>query len=346
MQNNNDFKISVLITFYNQERYVDQAIKSVIEQKTTFRFKIIIGDDGSDDGTLNKIANWKSNYPDIIEYIVQKREKKKYPVGLRSSRNRLSILKMVETPYFIFLDGDDYWTDIHKLQYQYDVLEDKDNQDCIGCGHIIRVYHENNPRNISYIPNNLGKERKYGLKEYWGAKYFSTDTIVFRSRYINSLPYNTIQDFFNDNLITYCFMQWGKLYYIPKAMCDYRQNDKGIYVGANDNINIIRELISLNLEIKINRRMIWRSINRHLSQIVYASKNRNSLRNIGEIYNDQAQKYDLKIVKRYFECGQLFSDNKLLDEICLMVCFVLNAIKNIKSKIFIRITSKSTSYGY
>ena len=48
-------RVSVLITFYNQEQYVDQALQSVIAQKTDFGVKILVGDDGSSDQTQERV---------------------------------------------------------------------------------------------------------------------------------------------------------------------------------------------------------------------------------------------------------------------------------------------------
>ena len=36
-------KVSVLVTFYNQEDYVDEALQSVFEQKCDFDFEVLIG---------------------------------------------------------------------------------------------------------------------------------------------------------------------------------------------------------------------------------------------------------------------------------------------------------------
>ena len=58
----NDYKISVLVTFYNQEMYVDKALTSIFDQKTDFDFKVIIGDDGSTDGTVGRIKKWMEKY--------------------------------------------------------------------------------------------------------------------------------------------------------------------------------------------------------------------------------------------------------------------------------------------
>ena len=46
---NQDILVSVIITCYNKEKYIEKAIKSVLDQKTTFKFEIIIVDDCSTD---------------------------------------------------------------------------------------------------------------------------------------------------------------------------------------------------------------------------------------------------------------------------------------------------------
>lgn len=92
-------------------------MSSVFSQETSFPYKVIIGDDGSNDGTIEKIKVWQRKHPEQIQLVVQERDDEiNYIKGVRASRNRLSLIKLVDTDYFIFLDGDDYYTDIHKLQ--------------------------------------------------------------------------------------------------------------------------------------------------------------------------------------------------------------------------------------
>ena len=43
--------VSVSIIAYNQERYIEQALDSILAQKTNFPFEIVIGDDASKDRT-------------------------------------------------------------------------------------------------------------------------------------------------------------------------------------------------------------------------------------------------------------------------------------------------------
>lgn len=59
-------KISVFIVSYNQEKYIAQAIESVLKQSVK-PYEIIISDDCSIDNTWNIIKQYQSQYPDLIK---------------------------------------------------------------------------------------------------------------------------------------------------------------------------------------------------------------------------------------------------------------------------------------
>ena len=66
-------KVSVLISFYNLAPYVDQTLESVVSQKTDFPVEILCADDGSDDGTIEKLRSWEERYPDSVRVFVMDR---------------------------------------------------------------------------------------------------------------------------------------------------------------------------------------------------------------------------------------------------------------------------------
>lgn len=63
--------VSVICSTYNQCGYIEKAIKSIVSQKTTFPFELIIHDDASDDGTTAIIREYQEKYPSIIKAIVE-----------------------------------------------------------------------------------------------------------------------------------------------------------------------------------------------------------------------------------------------------------------------------------
>ncbi len=247
-------RVCVLVTFYNQEKYVDKALESIISQKTNFDFRIIIGDDGSSDGTQVVINEWIVRYPDIIEMHVMDRGDDKYIAGFRASRNRLNLLKYVDTDYFLFLDGDDYYSDDNKLQKQFDILEDPANFDCIACAHDSEMLFPGGNRNriCGYGLN----EGKYTVKDYWKNWYFHTDSMMIRSSVIGNIDFELVENNFNDNMITFIVYQYGDIYYIPDTMSVYLQTGEGIWTSGNIVVNQIRNMFLFDLCNRINPGLI------------------------------------------------------------------------------------------
>ena len=44
-------KISILVVTYNQEKYIQQCLDSILMQQIDFEYEVIIGDDCSTDNT-------------------------------------------------------------------------------------------------------------------------------------------------------------------------------------------------------------------------------------------------------------------------------------------------------
>lgn len=330
-----NFEITVLITFYNSEKYVDDALYSVFHQKTNFGYRVIAGDDGSSDGTVAKIKAWEKKYPDRLTHIVQSREAgKKYMGGTRASQNRLALLKMVDTPYFIFLDGDDFWTDENKLQREYDILENPSNADCVLCAHQVKVFYEDCPEKVEFYPQNGIKERKFDIRTYIAKHYFHTDSMLIRSEYIKDLPYEYLGDFFNDSIITFCFLQFGKIYYLSECMASYRKNSSGIWAGEKKTVSILRQIMGYDIECKIAPAYKGMLARRNYQNFVEALKmvqtgetfavNTSSgggeksgtltgasvnILHVPQTYMDVANKHDCTVAKNLLQNGHLFSDS-------------------------------------
>lgn len=108
--------LSVVMTTYNHERYIAQAIESVLRQQTSFAVEIVIGEDCSTDRTLNIAQDYQSQYPEAIHIISSEQN-----VGWRANYRRT--IAAAHGKYVALLDGDDYFTHRKKLQMQVDLLE-------------------------------------------------------------------------------------------------------------------------------------------------------------------------------------------------------------------------------
>src|SRR5574344_362373 len=105
-------KVSFLVTYYNQAQYVKQSIESILSIQFPCDYEILIGDDGSTDGTIDLINEYIYKYPTIISlYIMPRDNTQKYNSILRASANRLNLLSHATGDFFCTLDGDDFYCD-------------------------------------------------------------------------------------------------------------------------------------------------------------------------------------------------------------------------------------------
>src|SRR6059058_4286951 len=93
-------RVSVIITSYNQQEYLREAIESAIDQ-TVAAFEIIVADDHStNDSSIETICEYAARYPELVRGLFQEKN-----VGIPTNRN--SALRMVKGDYVAILDGDD-----------------------------------------------------------------------------------------------------------------------------------------------------------------------------------------------------------------------------------------------
>lgn len=60
-------KISVIICAYNEERHIDRCLESVVNQTIGLdMLEIVVVNDASTDGTLDKLYAWEKRFPDNI----------------------------------------------------------------------------------------------------------------------------------------------------------------------------------------------------------------------------------------------------------------------------------------
>jgi glycosyltransferase involved in cell wall biosynthesis len=72
MYNDHPIKVSIVCLTYNHEKFIDRCIEGFLMQKTNFPFEILIHDDASTDGTVEKIKHYQRTYPGLIYPLFQK----------------------------------------------------------------------------------------------------------------------------------------------------------------------------------------------------------------------------------------------------------------------------------
>ena len=205
----NNIEISIIMTVYNSEKYLEKAIDSVYDTK--FRnFEFIIIDDCSTDNSLKIIKQYSKKYNNII---VLENEKN---IGAGLSKNKgLSIAK---GEYIGFIDSDDYVA----KDYFYNAFKmaKKENADLVISDIVIKTDNDENYSSIvdsdvlRNSTNILSKEVVFGN---WACA--STCTKLFSHNLINELSFSeknsddimlSIPAVFMASKISYCY---GNKYY-------------------------------------------------------------------------------------------------------------------------------------
>ena len=224
-----EIAVSVLCLVYNHEKYLRKCLDGFVNQKTNFKFEVIIHDDASTDNSVDIIKEYETKYPDIIKPIYQ--TENQYSKGVKITNTIL--FPRARGKYIAFCEGDDYWCDEHKLQKQYDVMES--NSECHFCVHKVRIIEENGELLNQYYPGlalGAGTIKTEHFMEILGNTYpFQTSSYFIRmtdmKEYLNNTPeFVNVADVGDVPMMLY-FGHLGDVYYIDEIMSCYRKSSVG-----------------------------------------------------------------------------------------------------------------------
>lgn len=231
---NNNYICTVLLISYNHRNYIRKAIKSAVNQKTNYKYKIHIFDDGSTDGTVDIINEYTERYPDLIVPFVSKQNR-----GVQ--QNIWEAYKSVDTKYCAFLECDDFWCDEEKLQLQIDALEK--HAECSFCAHnTIYInkndrYREKEDGKIFVYNRNVRETGIYTSDDFvnlYGAGWMHhNNSRVIRMDCIDLDSLEDKEDFLYDNSQFFYLLNRGKLYFIQRIMSAYVLNMSGSFTSQS-----------------------------------------------------------------------------------------------------------------
>ena len=96
--------VSVVIPVYNAEKFLEEAVESVVSQREDGLLEVILVEDGSQDDSLEVADNLCAKHPELCRLVRHDAGKN---LGAGASRNKG--IKESKGQYVCFLDADDYW---------------------------------------------------------------------------------------------------------------------------------------------------------------------------------------------------------------------------------------------
>lgn len=298
----NEIMVSILCMAYNHEKYIKDALEGFINQKTNFRYEVIVHDDASTDKTAEIIKEYVKRYPDIIKPILQKENQ--YSQGNYIEK---IIQPYAKGKYIAICEGDDYWCDDNKLQMQIDVLEN--NLQYGACVHQTKQLNCKNNRTLLISPYKKNCDVDVETVLSGGGRAFHTSSILVRRDLFFNKP-----DFCNDlktvgdwPLVIYIILS-SKIYYIDKIMSVYRlfstddawssKMNKSIEFSNIHNLEVIRMLKKIRISVDIRYKNI---LDKKISDYAYAYMKNNLCRELffTDYFKKQVLRRKIKLIFKY-----------------------------------------------
>jgi glycosyltransferase involved in cell wall biosynthesis len=222
--NNNEIKVSVICQTYNHSKFIDQAIESMVNQKTNFKYEILIGDDCSTDDSAKKIAVWAKKYPDKIIFI--NREK-----NIGPKENFKDLLQRSKGKYIALNEGDDFWCSEHKLQKQVDYMEA--NLNCNVCFHQVKVIKDGEPDFKGLFPGKNIRGDILLVEDLFDRNYIQTNSVMYRKSKDTFVALH--KDLMPGDWFRHILHSLrGEIHLLPDIMSVYRRHAGGIWSPLAD----------------------------------------------------------------------------------------------------------------
>ena len=212
--------VSIIMNCYNGERYLHEALKSLINQHFK-NWELIFFDNCSTDKSKNICKQYKDKR---IKYF---KSHKKIELGLA----RKKALAKAKGNYIAFLDVDDIWHR-NKLSKQLNSLKD----DKFGFSISNSIFFNENKSINLYNNRSFKKKVFYDLISNY---FISFDTVIIKRKYLNKLSH-TIDERFNiihdlDLMIRLSFI--CEMSYVPSSLSKWRMSNN------SESFNKLKQII-------------------------------------------------------------------------------------------------------
>jgi len=240
-------EVTVLLTTYNHEKYIAQALDSVLMQETNFDFEIVILEDCSTDATRDIVIAYQKRYPDEIRLKLADRTR-------HSTKPFAEAFQCAPSHYIAMLDGDDYWISPKKLEKQVQFLEA--HPECALCFHnALRIYEDGS--RAPFLHNLAPQKPISSLEDLWQSNFIAGCAAMLRREVLDEFPEWFYTMPYGDWPLYMLCAQYGKIGYIDETLGVYRIHSAGLW-SALDSIQKLEGLIAFyesmnaNLDFRFN----------------------------------------------------------------------------------------------
>jgi glycosyltransferase involved in cell wall biosynthesis len=219
---NQDPLVSVCMLAYNIESFIGEAIEGVMQQQTNFPVELVIGEDCSRDATRKVCETYLEKYPGRIRLLPADN-------NLGIAGNAAKTLAQCRGKYIAVCDGDDVWTDVHKLQDQVHFLEQNPDYGAVYTD--VQTIDEHG--NKTEDPDHAYIRELYAAGDLFykllTGNFINNSTAVFRKQLIEGYDIDTDRDYYtHDHLLWLYISAQAKIHFINAKTTRYRKHSGGV----------------------------------------------------------------------------------------------------------------------
>lgn len=250
MDFNYECDLSIFLITYNHEKYIQQTIESILSQKITDSWELVIHDDGSTDRTKEIIKEMCCDNNNIRLFLRNKNT---------GGKGGYEIRKKLNGRYIFGIEGDDYLYDDEGLQKMLTWLKDHDEYSGIAgrqisliekTGYMCKDYDMNTDNSIITLDDYLMLKKRVESGVILYKNFYHDGLYNYGYNNINPIVgdvYSRITrllhgDIFQSDIIVKVYRtgrlsdssNYNSLYNKKKIFTDYIQ----LWKGVNDFLNV------------------------------------------------------------------------------------------------------------
>ncbi len=216
--------VTVVVLTYNHETFIEQAVLSVLAQRTSFPIDVLIGEDCSTDRTREILRRLDATNPGRMTLLFREQN-----LGL--SRNLQDCRERVRGKYMAILEGDDYWIDSGKLQKTADAMEAHPDWSMVF--HSARNFYDDGTADDLIAPVNP-PAAPLGVPELLLENRVPTHSVsMFRQGLIERTPDWHVKLRIGDWALNILHADRGPIGFLPDVMTAYRVHRGGLWSGCD-----------------------------------------------------------------------------------------------------------------
>jgi glycosyltransferase involved in cell wall biosynthesis len=214
-----DIEISVLLITYNHAPFVRQAVESVLRQKTSRPWELIISEDASTDGTLDVVRSAVGGDP-RVRYLVSE-------TNLHSNESVARAIRAARGRYVSIIDGDDYWIVDDKLERQAAILDAEPQLSACFHNGLVLEGDASEPSDRRWTPSD--QRETMGIEQIWQGNPYAAFAGMIRRDALAGIGtwYSELTPMITDWPLYALCAEHGDLRFVDEPVGVYRLHEHG-----------------------------------------------------------------------------------------------------------------------